>query len=433
MNGRWIATTVSRLHVALLGTGIGDRTATALRGMAWTAPAAVVSRVAAGLATLAVARLVGPAEYGRANVAIAATFWLQIPLFLGIPTALLHHVPRGDGAERSAWSGTGVLLMAGTGALTLLLGVILAPLWSGATGIPQAELRLALAWGAGYFPYGIAIGILAARESFRLRALVEVLFAALYPALLVAAWWTGHLDGSAYVLALAGAYVVVGVLALAACVRHLRVELAGTLRRARMLLSHGLVASGAVLANAMLQGTARLVAGRSLDPTDVGLLSAYQSSSIQMALYFVTFAASVFLPIASRTPSRDVLLRKITRLLAPVAVGSAAFHGVVLAACFLVLGDRYELRLGEWAVFSVAAGLVTSQWLVLWYFLSAGRRGVLAGSVATILAGLVNIAACEAWIPREGVMGAGLAMALAYAVGIGACYLPPIRRMGTGG
>ena len=78
---------ISRLHERLVGTGMGDRTKAVLRGVAWIAPAALIARVVTGVATLLSARWLGPEAWGHASLALAASLWIQVPLFLGLPAA----------------------------------------------------------------------------------------------------------------------------------------------------------------------------------------------------------------------------------------------------------------------------------------------------------------------------------------------------------
>src|SRR4051794_25367544 len=107
---------IATWHRWLLGTGMGARTRTVLRGLQWTMPAAFVSRLFAGVATLLTARYLGPAEFGRASLVLATTFWIQVPLFLGLPTALMRFVPVAESKEREKWITTGLSLLAICGA-----------------------------------------------------------------------------------------------------------------------------------------------------------------------------------------------------------------------------------------------------------------------------------------------------------------------------
>jgi O-antigen/teichoic acid export membrane protein len=422
--------TAAALHEALVGSGIGERTQTFFRGLAWNAPAAIVSRVLAGVTTLLSARFLGPEQFGSASLALAATLWIQIPLFLGMQTAIVHYAPRADPRERESWLRTGLVLLLCSGSATLGGGLALSGPCSRLLGIGIAEFRLALLWCTGFLLYAVAGSLLAAREAFRRRAAMELVFAALFPAFVVGFWSAGLLDPARYLGALATAFAIAGAIGLLTGLPvHAPTRAAG---KARMLLGYGLIATGGSVAFALLQSLGRLIANRFLGLAEVGLLAAYQAGSVQIALYFLTFVGSaVLLPIASRTPDRAALLRKITWILPILVVALTAFHSALLGAFFCVLGAKYTPTLAAALAFAAASGLVTAHGLLGWFFASGGRRGVTVASLSGLAGGLVHAVACALLIRRWGVSGAGIALVLGYMTAIAVCYVPALRRWGT--
>src|SRR5262245_31301238 len=118
-----------------LGFRVGEHTLSLFRGLQWNTPAAFIARVLCGLASLGVARWLGPAGYGEANLALAATLWIQVPLFLGIPTALMHYIPQTPPADRPRLAATGLLLVGLTSVLTLTVGFSFQSYWAHIQGI----------------------------------------------------------------------------------------------------------------------------------------------------------------------------------------------------------------------------------------------------------------------------------------------------------
>jgi hypothetical protein len=45
----------------------------------------------------------GAAEFGLASLGMAATLWIQIPMLLGVTTALQHFLPRAPADEKPAY------------------------------------------------------------------------------------------------------------------------------------------------------------------------------------------------------------------------------------------------------------------------------------------------------------------------------------------
>lgn len=428
-NGLLRASRAGAWHQRLVGTGIGERTRTFLRGLQWTLSAAVISRLFAGVATVFTARQLGPSEFGRASLVLATTFWIQIPLFLGMPSALMRFIPVAKPSEREAWVSTGLSLLALSGALTLGLGLGLTNFGAGLLGVSRIQFQLGLLWCSGFFFYTTSTFLSAARERFRVRATLEVVFAVLFSAQIFVLWFFKTLDAPLYITAMAVAYGLVGVAGLLTQ-RPTRFVFNGFTHRARAFLVFGLIASTGAIGGALLQSIGRLIANRYLDISQVGMLAAYQAGSLQIVLYFMGAGLHVFLPVAARTEDRAALFRKLTRVSAFVVVVAGSFSAVGLTAYFFLLGIGYPLGFPELAVFAVASGLAMQHGILSWFFTSGGSRGVVASVIVAIVAGMLNAFLSFLWIPRWGVLGAGAALGAAYCGGILACYLPKVKRYG---
>src|SRR5215831_13875742 len=145
--------TAGKLHRRFVGGDIGDRTRTFLHGLKWTLPAASISRVLAGVATVFAARQMGPSPFGQASLALATTLWVQVPLFLGLPSALMRFIPVAEPEEREEWLGTGLLLLSLSGALTFMMALGFSEFWARLQGVTAYAFRLGLFWCAGFFFY----------------------------------------------------------------------------------------------------------------------------------------------------------------------------------------------------------------------------------------------------------------------------------------
>ena len=417
-----------RLHVRVLGTGMGERTRSVLRGTGWVVSGALMARVVTGVTSLLAARWLGPEAWGRASLALAATLWLQVTLLFGLPAALLNSVPRADPAERRAWTRTGLVLLAATSSSTLLIAWLGRGPLARALGVDEAELRVALGWCAGFAIHAVASAALAAHERFRARAAAEVAFAAAFAACIAALQATGRLTWGHHVTAMGVSYGVVGLAAFAAA-GVLPGWDAGFLARARRLLGYGAIMLGSSVAIALMQATARVIARRSFGDGEAGVLSAYQGGSVQLAAYLGALLTVVFFPVASRTPDRPELLRKMLRLLLPLVGASTLLFAGVLTAWMALLGKGYPLRPAPVLAFAAAAGLTVGFAAVAWLLASGGTAGAVAASITWLASGLVNAIGCLVLVPALGTLGAGIAAAIACAAGIGFACLHPLRRM----
>src|SRR5689334_1893917 len=239
-------------HRWLIGSGVGERTRAFLKGLRWTIPAAVMSRFFAGVATMFTARYLGPSEFGQASLVLATTLWVQVPLFLGLPAALMRFIPVSEPKEREAWVGTSLSLLALSGGATLAAGVIWGGFWASLLGVTRNEFQLGLLWCFAFLFYTTATYLAAARERFRMRATLEVLFALLFLLQIGGLWLYKNLHADLYIKAMALSYGLVGLIGL------LGQSIGGVVadgfgRRVRSLIVFGLIASTGSIAGALLQ------------------------------------------------------------------------------------------------------------------------------------------------------------------------------------
>lgn len=417
-----------RVHERLLGTGMGERTTSVLRGIAWVAPAAMIARLLTGVATLLTARWLEPEAWGHANLALAASLWLQVPLLLGVTSALMHAIPRADAAERVAWARTGALLLLITATVTLAAGWIFRAPLAALNGASVPEFVGGLTWCAGHVVYLASISALSGLERFAQRAFAEVAFAVAFPAMVFGMKAAGVLTWQGYLQAMAAGYGIAGLSMYLFGGAPAPGLGPGTMERAKRLLAFGGVAALSLVASALVQAVGRQVTSRYFPVADVGVLSAYQNGSVQVATYAQSLLAMVFFPIASRTPDRNQLFNKVARLLGPLALGSAVAFSGVLLAWMLLLGRKYPLQAAPFVAFSIAAGLAMAYYVALWMLASAGPHGMAAATFTQLVNGGANLVACLVLVPRLGVLGAGIATAIGMAAGIGAAFLPPVRR-----
>ena len=417
------------LHRKALRTGIGERTRSLLRGFRWTMPAAMYSRVVCGLTTVLAARTLGPADFGLANLALATTLWVQVPLFMGIPAAITHFVPQARSEEKPAWILGGFRLLFACGTITLLIGYGLSPLWSRLQGVATAEFNMGLLWCLGFFLFICATTAFNALENFRARAIAEVVFASLFPLVILWTVLDRRLTAGLYVGGLAIAYGITGLYGLVWNFRTLRPRPASsTGTMSSQLLRYGALASLGAIASALFLAPARVIANQYLSLSDVGILSAYQSGSIQMASFLLGISSQVFFPIASRTGDKEQLFRKITRLMlttSPLVLSSLIGS---LALYFLILGKGYPWRAADSIVFCIAAALSLFQGILGWYLAAFGRRGLVACSLIGLVSGAVNVAGCFLLIPDWKILGAGIANIASAGSAIFLSCLPQIRK-----
>ncbi len=419
---------LNRWHERWLVTGFGERTKAMLHGLNWVISSAIISRILCGLATMFSARWMGPALFGEANLALASTYYVQIPLFFGLHSAMMHFVPQQRNSEKIHWLADGMRLTTAFAFLTLTCAFLGRGVFARWHGVSERIFNLALLWCLGNFLYSLATAVFSSEEDFRARAFVEIVFAIIFPLLVFTMRMTHRVNGAYYVIALSLGYAMAGLLGLSQSIPRL-VGSPLSFDRMKALAAYGLIGTVGGVASALTQAPSRLIAHRYLSLRDIGVLSAYQGGSYQMALFFLSAAVQVFFPIASRTPNKRILFQKIHRLaLVGAAPGILGLTGCLLLY-FLVLGKQYPLRSMYVGIFASAGVLILYQGVLSWFWAATGRKGLLASVTIGLLSGVLNLIGCLVLIPSYGIPGAGLAMSISASMTVGLYYLPWVQQV----
>ena len=404
-NESWI----HRFIFRTLALPVGPRTERWLKGFAWIFSSTFLIRLLSGGSTLAAARLMGPAHFGEANLALASALWIQIPLLLGFPLAIQHYTPAKLPEEQAAWLRDGSWMMCATGIVTLLLCMLLSSWLSARLGVSANAFTLSLIWSAGYFVYILGTTPLIALEQFKAKAIVEVLFGLTYVSIIVYGLLHRQLGARRYIAALTIAYALAGLFAIFKTWRQVDWFERLDSRRCRLLLSYGFVAMIGSLVNALFQASGKLLVNHYSNVMDVGILSVYQSGSTQISLTLLTAAITVFFPIASRTPDHHQLWVKLRQLMWKGVVPLTALFAAALVVYLRLLGKKYPFDLNCTLVFSLAATCTLYQGLLSWYLAAGGRRRLLLSGVIGLVSGLLFCFCCRWWIPHYHTLGVGWA------------------------
>lgn len=386
---------------------------------------------AATLATQFLAgRWLGPAEYGVANLAVAAATYLQIVPMLGFPTATAKLLAEETEEVRQDRLASTALI---TFAVWLLIGV---PSLIAARG----AIARALALPPGLFGLALLMAIASAANQavgapllglkrFADRGVVEMIYGYSAPVVLVVLGLSLGATHRALLLALSA-----GLLAGAASsLWSLRARLKPVFDLAYVRAVGGYAATATVLlfSNACVQAPARLLLNRHAGAAATGLFSAYFTSTVQVSMALLYMLSAVLVPLASGAEGQRDLWRLFRRRAAPAAAGAFGLFFLAAVAGLALFGRRYPLSPAWAAVFAAAAALVLLHGAASALYAARDFSGLRLSVAGALAAGLGNLWLTFVFVPRLGVPGAALALALSFAGGLafyGLCGLWERRR-----
>lgn len=363
-------------------------------------------------------RILGPTEYGKFSLVQSAADFSSIPMLLGFGVSMVRFASEKLDADRQreivrtsctliALSTTisFVVFFALSGRLSTILSISPSLMFSG----------VALAGVTVFYNTGLSIQ----RSLNRMRS--YALFQPVFGVILLGGFLlfvAGHtLSFKAMFYSSLLAYGATGAMVLVFVGRQ---YVGFGLDRewvARLTgYSFFVVISG--LSSSLYTNLGKVLIGRYMSVSDVGVYSAYFSPSLNLAtIFFITFNV-VFFPAASRHSDKAGVFAKINRSVPYLlALGIPS----VLLFEFLVLrlyGGEYPINFVLMLFFAVTSTLI------IWYnvcaatFNSQGLQGVRMTTMSVMVVAAVDIIVSFVGIPRIGLFGAIGGIGLGFASGI---------------
>jgi O-antigen/teichoic acid export membrane protein len=388
-------------------------------GVLWLGGLYAAARALTFATQVAAGRWLGPAAYGKANLVVAASSYLQILPMLGFPLAVSKHMPEDAGPDAEARTvSTALLGFAVWGGAWLALALILRRPLAGWLRLPpdvfDSSLRLAFLTAA----FTVFASPFLGGKAFAKRGAIEVAYAASAAAALGWLVASGNSGYETLINALCAALAVGAALSLFFVASSWKLRLAFDAARFKSLFSYALLGSLNLLSAAFLLAPGRLMLHHYRSALDIGVFSAYFTATIQITLALLTMAAAVVVPIASTPEGQLDLWRRLTRRGPALALAAAAVFAATTAAGIRVFGHQYPLRLEWTALFAVAGSLILLHGLIGALFSARNIPGLSISAAGNLLSGVANALLCRALVPSFGISGAAAALVVSYGLGM---------------
>jgi O-antigen/teichoic acid export membrane protein/glycosyltransferase involved in cell wall biosynthesis len=393
------------------------RRRTLVSGLGWIGVLYTAARGSTLLTQLLAGRVLGPEEYGRANIVIAAAAYLQIIPMLGFPIATSKLVAdEHDEARRARLVSTALACFAVWAVLSLPL-MALAHRWLvSAMGMPAELFGLAALLATATALSQVLASPLLGLKRFAHRGLVEIAYGFSAPVLLAAFVLAFGPDYRAMVLAFAGALLASSAYALWTLRRYLRPSFEPGFVKA--LGHYAATATLTLFSTACVLAPARLFLNRHESAHQVGTFSAYFTATVQVALAFLYMLQAVLVPMASGAEGQRELWAHFKRWGVPAVVAAWLFFSATAVGGLALFGRRYHFDLGWAAAFAGAAALILLHGVASSIYAARDISGLRVSVSGALAAGLGNVFLTARLVPMYGVLGAALALTSSFAGGL---------------
>ena len=386
-------------------------------GLGWIAVLYTAARGSTLLTQLFAGRVLGPVEYGRANLVIAAAAYLQIIPMLGFPLATSKLIAdERDETRRARLVSTALASFVVWAVLSLPL-MALAHHWlERAMGLPAELFDLSALLAIATALSQVLASPLLGLKRFAHRGLIEAVYGFAAPVLLAALVLALGADYRAMILAFSGSLLLSSIYALWTLRRYLRLSF--ELAFVKAVGRYAATATLTLLSTACVLAPARLFLNRHANANEVGLFSAYFTTTVQVALAFLYMLQAVLVPMASGAEGQRELWSLFKRWSAPAVLAAWLFFSATAVCGIALFGRRYNFDLGWAAAFAGAAAMILLHGATSALYAARDFSGLRVSVTGALAAGLGNVALTSLLVPRYGVLGAALALVLSFAGGL---------------
>ncbi len=388
-----------------------------LSGLGWIGVLYGTARVSTFLTQLLAGRMLGPVEYGRANLVIAAAAYLQIIPMLGFPLATSKLIAEELDERRRARLVTTALASFLAWAVLCLPLMAVAHNWlERAMSLPSELFALSALLASATALSQVLSSPLLGLKRFAHRGLVETVYGVAAPVLLTGLVVFFGADHRAMILAFVGSLLASSAYALWVLRHYLRPAFDWNFVKA--VGRYAATAAPTLLATACVLAPARLFLNRHASAQEVGLFSAYFTATVQVALAILYMLQSVLVPMASGVEGQREIWALFRRAGAPALVAAWAFFCATAVGGIALFGRRYNLDLGWAGAFAGAAALILLHGTISALYAARDFSGLRLSVAGALASGLANLALTSWLVPSFGVLGAALALMLSFAGGL---------------
>lgn len=388
-----------------------------LQGFTWIGLLYSLAKASTLLTQMVAGRILGPQQFGKANLVVAAAAFLQIAPMLGFPLALSKFPSAEPSEERRRLLISTTLSVFALWAFLCLAAFMLGHrLLATTLRVPDETLVYAIIFAFCTAVYIVVSSPLLGLRRFAQRGIAEIVYGLSAPVIMTALFLGGLRDYRVMIAALC--------LSLLGAAAYAGGSLRGFLLPAfdreafKTVMGYAAVATLNLLTAACVVAPGRLLLHRCASPHEVGVFSAYFTATAQISLALLYSLSAVIVPLASSRDGQSEAWGTLRRLGLPLLLGTSVLFVLTALAALFVFGRNYPLR-WEWvALFAFTAALILLHGIIGAVFSARDFAGLRVSVTGNLIGGLGNVGLGWVLVPAFGIPGAAAALAGSYMLGL---------------
>lgn len=364
-------------------------------------------------------RWLGPSEYGAFTLVKSVAMLLYVPMLLGFSTAMVkYNAEKVDFLRQRCIISTTYILVLLFTVISLLVYLIFSKEIMAIFSISSEVFYFALLFAVLFVFYALTTGTLRSLHMMRTYSqLMPVHSAVLFFAFLAFVFAFKELSFKSPLYSMLLAYGVTGGITLAFLRKYLRPEFSK--EWAHKLHKYSVYSLMGGISAMLYSNLDKIVINMYMPVSNVGIYWAYNYSFTTLILLFSSIFVTVFFPVASMCPNKEILFKRINKvviLLIIVGWPLAICTGCVILKLY---GGSYPFDLSLTLLFTTAGICISIDKLYGQLLSSVGVKGIKITSFGAIVLALVNVLLNLLLIPHIGLRGAIIATIIGYLSSIG--------------
>jgi len=363
-------------------------------------------------------RMLGPTEYGSYILLQSISFFLYIPMLLGINTSMIKFLSEDEDLNKKIRIiSTTYLFVIVSSLISIIIYILCSPLICNAIRITPEFFYLSLILTIAFVLYNLSISTLRGLFKMKIYSAFQVIYALILLLAFILFTFEKNYTFKAMTYSVIIAYMAASILIILIVVREylcLRFDLYW-FKRLIKYSSFSLIGG---LSSVLYLNVDKIFVNKYMSITDLGIYGVYSMIIYSVVSFFSATFITVLFPFASQYDHKEIIYNIFNRFLLQILMIGIPILMIAQYIIIFLLGNRYSYDLGLSLLFAFAGIFICIDSTYGWLMNAIGEKGAKITSCSAVALACSDITLNILLIPRIGIKGAVISMMISYLISI---------------
>lgn len=409
-----IRTLIQKFHQKVFGEDLGPATSNFMKNLSYVSVSFLIAATLSMILQTYAGRLLGPSDYGILSVIRSLALFLLIPLTLGNSGLVKYLAQSKNDQDRQAIVSISILIIIVMSIVTVPIAYLAATYLGELSDLGKDYVLLAMLLALAFVTGDLSRRLSQGLNRMKMVSLIELSRASSAFAIIVVLFTFVGVEVKFVVIAWSIGQIITLMLMIPSLTRYFRLKI--DRRWLPTLVKYGFYNLVGSAFYVILTNADRILINKFINATQVGIYQAYSFATFGVATYMMIIFNTVFFPEASKS-NKKVVWNKMKRgmRLAPL------IYLITLISCVVIIrlyGGEYPFILELVMIFPILCTVAFVYTTYNWFSLSLGINGIRNSAITIMIAAGVDISLNIILLPVFGILGAVIAVTVAYSVAL---------------